>query len=131
MSAFLMVMALQVASGPIPCDSALLVQPVRTPASMPPVIADRVGAAEAIEGEARSVGGVANGTSAMIWFLIDVEGHVAVAQVARSSGYEAADSAALRAARTFRFRPARHNDQSVCVWVQLPVRFSGGGQDDR
>jgi TonB family protein len=128
MLALLMVLALQAASTEVACDSALLERPVRTPTSVPPVIADGAGAMDAIEGAARSVGGVSIATSAMIWFLIDGKGHVAVAQLGRTSGYEAADSAALMAARRFRFRPAQHNDQPVCAWVQLPVRFSGDGQ---
>ncbi len=126
MFAFLLMLALQLPLKPVGCDSALLDKPARTPMSVPPAIVNRAAAFDAIERAARSVGGVPHETSALVWFLIDIEGRVAVAQIARSSGYEVADSAALGAARAFRFQPARHNDKPVCVWMRLPVRFSSG-----
>jgi TonB family protein len=59
----------------------------------------------------------------LAWVLIDESGRVVRAQVKKSAGHEALDSAALRVAREFRFTPAQNRGQLVKVWVQLPIVF--------
>ncbi len=51
------------------------------------------------------------------------DGRVADASVARSSGYPALDDAALRAARNWRFTPARQNGSAVGTTIVQPVKF--------
>jgi len=41
----------------------------------------------------------------------------------QSSGYALLDQAALKAVRTWRFRPARRGDEEIVSWVEIPVRF--------
>jgi TonB family protein len=55
-------------------------------------------------------------------YVSDV-GRVDTVQVEESSGYAAFDSAAVRGAPELRFEPARRGDESVGVWVLLPVQF--------
>lgn len=118
-----LILALQEAPRPAGCDSTLLDGPVPTPVSAPPAIQDRLRAFEAIDRAAESIGGVPGGAEALVWFLIDVEGRVVRARIARSTEQEAVDSAAIRAARSFRFMPAERNGKPVCVWIRLPLRF--------
>lgn len=56
--------------------------------------------------------------------LIDSTGMVAASRVVRSSGDEDLDSAAVMAARDFRFSPAYAVDRPTCHRMTLPVRFS-------
>lgn len=55
-------------------------------------------------------------------------GRVDTTYVARSSGFEAFDSAALAGVREVRFSPARRGETRVPMWVRLPVRFSHDGK---
>jgi TonB family protein len=64
------------------------------------------------------------GGTAQLWFLIDEDGAVVKSQLARSSGQEPIDQAALAVAEGMRFHPARNRDDEVMVWVQIPVTFS-------
>lgn len=64
------------------------------------------------------------GGTAQVWFLIDEAGAVVKLQVARTSGHEALDRAALSVAQTMRFHPARNRGDDVMVWVQIPVTFA-------
>ena len=41
----------------------------------------------------------------------------------QSSGYALLDQAAMKAVRTWRFRPARRSDERTASWVEIPVRF--------
>jgi protein TonB len=41
----------------------------------------------------------------------------------QSSGYALLDQAAMEAVRKWRFRPARHGDEQIVSWVEIPVRF--------
>ncbi|MFW6200637.1 MAG: TonB family protein, partial [Gemmatimonadota bacterium] len=59
----------------------------------------------------------------VVWFFIDEAGNVQNVQVSRSSGIEQLDEAALRAAREFEFSPALNREESVPVWVELPITF--------
>jgi TonB family protein len=64
------------------------------------------------------------GGTATVWFLIDEEGVVVRSELAKTSGYEALDVAALTVAETMEFLPARNRGEPVLVWVQIPVSFS-------
>ncbi len=55
--------------------------------------------------------------------IIEPDGRVAGATVARSSGFELLDRAALDAARVWRFLPARDGDAAVRCTADLPVEF--------
>ncbi len=44
--------------------------------------------------------------------------------VIESSGHAAFDSAAIRGARSLRFRPARRGGKRIEVWAKVPVHFS-------
>lgn len=66
------------------------------------------------------------GIEAEVWImvLVDTEGNVKDALVARSSGRDLGfDEAALDAAWGRKYRPAMQNDQPVAVWVSYKVRF--------
>ena len=41
----------------------------------------------------------------------------------QSSGYALLDQAAMEAVRKWRFRPARHGNELIVSWVEIPVRF--------
>jgi protein TonB len=43
--------------------------------------------------------------------------------LAQSSGYALLDQAAMKAVRTWRFRPARNSDERIASWVEIPVHF--------
>jgi TonB family protein len=51
------------------------------------------------------------------------DGAAADVEVLSSSGHAVLDAAAVRAVRTWRFEPARHNGRPVAAAVRLPVRF--------
>lgn len=69
------------------------------------------------------------GTTTM-WFYIDEVGRVRKTQVARSSGYDALDDAAVRVADIMEFSPALNRDQPRPVWVQIPITFTSTGPAD-
>ena len=54
---------------------------------------------------------------------IDMDGRVMESRVGETSGMSALDAAALRVADVMRFRPAMNRDQTVAVWITLPVTF--------
>ena len=56
--------------------------------------------------------------------LIDKEGGVRNAEVAKSSGHDCLDSAAVRGAYLNKFRPGIQNGKPVMVWVTYKVEFS-------
>lgn len=127
MSGVLLILALQVAPGSAACDPTLYERPVQTPMSVPPAMVDRGGALAAIEREAGSVGALPDGAEVRVWLLIDTRGRVDAAQFDQPQVEKVpltpADSAALKAARSFRFHPAHHNGRPVCVWIRVPVRI--------
>ena len=65
------------------------------------------------------VGGTAN-----VWVYIDEHGAVRDTRLAKTSGIEALDQAALAAAAGFAFTPALNHDKPVAVWLQIPIAFS-------
>lgn len=50
-------------------------------------------------------------------------GEPVTVELARSSGSERLDAAALRAVRQWRFEPARQGGQAVEAWVRVPINF--------
>jgi TonB family protein len=57
--------------------------------------------------------------------LLDLDGRIKLAEVAKSSGNQALDEAALDAARQFLFSPALSPEgKPVRVWVAYPITFS-------
>ena len=54
---------------------------------------------------------------------VDPAGQPVVVELARSSGSERLDEAALRAVRDWRFEPARRGGQAVEAWVRVPILF--------
>lgn len=65
------------------------------------------------------------GLEGTVWVqaLVDKEGTVRKAQVARSSGTAALDEAAVQAAYKNRFKPGIQNGRPVAVWVTYKVDF--------
>mgnify|MGYP000503876593 CR=1 FL=1 len=59
--------------------------------------------------------------------LIDEDGNVAKAKVVESQPPGVFDEAALAAARSWRFSPARYQGQAVKTWARQPVPFRLGG----
>jgi protein TonB len=63
----------------------------------------------------------------ILYLLIDVDGHVKQVDVARSSGFEDLDQAAVEAAKQFMFTPAQApGGRAVRVWVMYPISFKLG-----
>lgn len=54
---------------------------------------------------------------------VRADGTVGAAEIGRSSGHSALDSAALDAIRTAQFVPAARGEFPVPVWIQIPVHF--------
>lgn len=63
------------------------------------------------------------GGQVLVHFRIDQEGTVTDVRVARTSGHQALDAAALRVGAVFRFSPAMNGDEAVPVWIALPITF--------
>ncbi|MBI2922626.1 MAG: energy transducer TonB [Planctomycetes bacterium] len=61
--------------------------------------------------------------TASIELLVTDRGEVAEARLAKSSGHQALDEAALEAARTWTFEPARKGGIAVAARVRMPVTF--------
>ncbi len=63
------------------------------------------------------------GGETLLKIRISATGWVDSVHVAKSSGHEGLDSAAVAGARMLHYRPARHGDEPVSVWGYLPVRY--------
>ena len=63
------------------------------------------------------------GGQALVWFFISEEGRVLDKRIARTSGHEQLDEAALQVAGVYEFTPALNRDKVVKVWVQIPITF--------
>jgi TonB family protein len=70
---------------------------------------------------ARRIGG-----TALVTAYVCEGGHVRALVVARTSGYEDLDRAALRVAHEIEFTPAIRGGDPVGVWVTFPVTFTPG-----
>lgn len=103
--------------------------PTYTPYSVAPDLRNRQEAAAAVMREwpaALKNSGIEGVVT--VWIFINEEGRVTNTQVSESSGLKQMDEAALRAARAFQFSPALNRDQTVPVWVELPISFTHGGR---
>jgi TonB family protein len=60
----------------------------------------------------------------LLRFEVQANGAVGEILVERSAGYQDLDRAAIEAVKKWRFEPARRGNQSIAVWVTLPVRFA-------
>lgn len=99
--------------------------PTYTPYSVAPDLLNRREAAAAVIREwppALKNSGIEGVVT--VWIFIDEEGRVTNAQVSESSGLQQMDKAALRAARAFEFSPALNREETVPVWVELPISFT-------
>jgi periplasmic protein TonB len=63
------------------------------------------------------------GGAPVLWLYIGQNGVVERTQVQETSGFDALDQAAANVASVMRFTPAQNRDQTVAVWVQIPIRF--------
>jgi len=63
------------------------------------------------------------GGEILMWIYLDATGKVEEVRIARGSGYEELDGAAIRVAERIRFTPALNRDQNVAAWVQFPIEF--------
>ena len=61
--------------------------------------------------------------TAVLQVLVDEGGRASDVRVARSSGYERLDAAALNAVRQWRFVPGKRNGVAVAMAHQVPVNF--------
>ena len=66
--------------------------------------------------------------NAVVEALVDVDGKIIDAKILKSSGNEALDQAAVKAAQNARFTPAKQRDMFVRVWVSIPFRFTLTGK---
>ncbi|MGB7055732.1 MAG: energy transducer TonB [bacterium] len=55
--------------------------------------------------------------------LVDIDGSIMDVQILKSSGNQMLDEEALRAARKWKFSPAKQRDKFVRVYVSIPINF--------
>jgi protein TonB len=55
--------------------------------------------------------------------LVTREGKVGSVRLARSSGFEMLDRAAIKGVKRWVFHPGRKGDELVEMWVKIPIRF--------
>jgi len=112
-------------------DAAGEGQPSFTPFDIPPEVLNGAEVARVLRSEyppvlrEAGVGGVV-----AVFFHIGADGGVEDARIAESSGYPALDEAALRTASAFRFSPAFNRGEPVPVWIQIPLRFEVGDNQE-
>lgn len=93
--------------------------------TIPPVLQNG-DEAKRVVAEAYPTGLVPAGTSGIVSvaMLVDTAGYVARTRVAATSGYAALDSAATRAAVSFRFSPPYEGSTPACHWLTMPIPIS-------
>lgn len=64
------------------------------------------------------------GGTVVVHLYVDVTGNPVNVLLDRSSGHAALDKAALRAAKSFNFSPAKNREETVPAWIRLPITFS-------
>ena len=112
---------------PPPLDDGvteLAANPVFTPMTVRPELRNRDEVLAALMREYPSIlrdAGV--GGQVVVWFFISETGQVLERRVSQSSGHQQLDDAALKVADIYRFTPALNRDQTVQVWIQLPITF--------
>ena len=102
----------------------LAANPVFTPMTVRPELRNRDEVLAALMREYPSIlrdAGV--GGQVVVWFFISETGQVLERRVSQSSGHQQLDDAALKVADIYRFTPALNRDQTVQVWIQLPITF--------
>ena len=102
----------------------LAANPVFTPMTVRPELRNRDEVLAALMREYPSIlrdAGV--GGQVIVWFFISETGQVLDRRVSQSSGHQQLDDAALKVADIYRFTPALNRDQTVQVWIQLPITF--------
>ena len=55
--------------------------------------------------------------------LVKKDGRAGSIRLARSSGYEVLDRAAIKGVRNWLFHPAKRGNELVEMWVEIPIRF--------
>ncbi len=55
--------------------------------------------------------------------LVKKDGKAGSIRLARSSGYEILDKAAITGVKDWLFQPAKRGDELVEMWVEIPIRF--------
>jgi periplasmic protein TonB len=60
----------------------------------------------------------------MLSVYVEANGQAGKVELARSSGFERLDRAALAAVKRWRFVPARRGSDAVADWVRVPIVFS-------
>ena len=98
--------------------------PVFTPMTVRPELTNRQQVIQALMREYPSIlrdAGI--GGQVVVWFFISESGSVLDRRVSQSSGHSQLDEAALKVADVYRFTPALNRDQTVQVWIQLPITF--------
>jgi TonB family protein len=99
-------------------------QPTFTPFTLPPIILNESDVARAIERYypplLRDAG---IGGAVRLWFHVNERSEVLHIRVAKSSGHQALDDAAMKIGEMIRFAPAKNRDQAVTVWVDIPIVF--------
>jgi len=112
---------------PPPTDDGvtnLAANPVFTPMTVRPELRNRQEVINALRREYPAIlrdAGV--GGRVVVWFFISEVGQVLDSRVEQSSGHTQLDEAALKVALVYRFTPALNRDQTVQVWIQLPITF--------
>ena len=112
---------------PPPLDDGvteLAANPVFTPMTVRPELRNRDEVLAALMREYPSIlrdAGV--GGQVVVWFFISETGQVLDRRVFQSSGHQQLDDAALKVADIYRFTPALNRDQTVQVWIRLPIAF--------
>jgi protein TonB len=56
--------------------------------------------------------------------LVNSRGGVNDIRLAKSSGHELLDRAAVRAVQTWLFQPGKRGEQTIDMWVRVPIRFA-------
>jgi TonB family protein len=93
-------------------------------ANRPPEILDREAALAAIRARyPRALQTAGVGGTVMLRLWVGLDGGVDNVQVARGSGVQQLDRAAMTLAPGFRFQPSRRNGVPVGTWVEFPVVF--------
>jgi protein TonB len=62
--------------------------------------------------------------AAVLQILVDESGRASDVRVARSSGYERLDDAAVRAVRRWKFAPSTRGSLAVATWGEMEMRFN-------
>jgi TonB family protein len=64
------------------------------------------------------------GGTVIAWFRVEPDGRVSHRRVRVGSGYCELDMAALRVAAAMKFSPAKRGDETIPVWIEVPIQFT-------